>query len=559
MPDEALTGQAESPEGLGMMPELRRNLLAGLAIAGLLLPEAVAYAGIAGLAPERAILAALAGALAYGLLGRSRTAIVAPTSSSAAILAATLAAVPAGAGGEAGMATWLVLLTGFFFLGAALFRLGSLTGFISRPVLKGFSFGLAVTIILHQLPELMGLKSAGPDLAAFLADVFTRLPGTHALTLLIGSLSLIALLLLRRYPGVPGPLLVLAAGALLGAALPLADMGVETVGPIHLSLSGSAFAFPGWTQISDLAQYAVPLVLILFAESWGTVRSQSVSPGETLQPNRELGAFGAANLLSGLVGGMPVGAGFSAGEAARAAGMNSRAGGLIAAGGLLALVLFGGALVEGLPRAIPAAVVIAALGHALDLRPFLRLWRLGRDHYLALGTAAGILVLGVLDGMLLAVALSLVALLQRLSHPDIARLGQLAGTRDYVDRSRHPDAVTRFGIGIFRPSAPLFYANAEGVLNEITRLVREDPAVSSVILSLEESFDLDTTALDQLLEFDRTLKQNGYRIEYARVHDHLRELLERAGEMELLGRCHYSVDDAVRTLDAAGMRHPVRD
>lgn len=532
-----------------MIPEPRRNLLAGLSIAGLLLPEAVAYAGIAGLAPERAILAALAGALAYALLGRSRTAIVAPTSSSAAILAATLAAVPSGAGGEGSMATWLVLLTGFFFIAAALFRLGSLTGFISRPVLKGFSFGLAVTIILHQLPELMGLRPAGGDLAAFLADFFTRLPGTHALTLLIGSVSLTALILLRRHPGVPGPLIVLVAGALLGVALPLSEMGVETVGPIHLSLSASDFALPGWKQLSELAQYAVPLVLILFAESWGTVRSQAVSPGEPLQPNRELGAFGAANLLSGLVGGMPVGAGFSAGQAARAAGMNSRAGGLIAAAGLLGLVLFGGALVEGLPRAIPAAVVIAALGHALEVRPFLRLWTLGRDFYLALGTAAGILAFGVLDGMLLAVALSLVALLQRLSHPEIARLGQLAGTRDYVDRSRHPDAATPFGLGIFRPSAPLFYANAESVLTEVTRRVREDPTLSAVILSLEESFDLDTTALDQLLEFDRVLKEIGYRIAYARVHDHLRELLQRAGETDILGRSHYSVDDAVRTLE----------
>lgn len=536
-----------------MVHDIGRNILAGLSIAGLLLPEAVAYAGIAGLAPERAILAALAGTLVYAIFGLSRSAIVAPTSSSAAILAATLAAVPAGAASATLLATWVVLLTGFFFLGAALFRLGSLTGFISRPVLEGFSFGLAVTIILHQLPELMGLKPSGSSLVLFLADLFTRLPGTHAATLAIGAVALLALVLLRRFPVLPGPLVVLAGGALLGAMLPLPALGVATVGPIDLEISFGSLVLPAWDQVSELAQYALPLVLILFAESWGTVRSLGMPAGSPLRPNRELGALGAANLVSGLCGGMPVGAGFSAGQAARAAGMTSRAGGVVAAAGLLALVLFGHSLVEGLPRAIPAAVVIAALGHALDVRPFLRLWRLGRDHYLAFGAAAGVLTLGVLDGMLLAVLLSLVALLQRLSHPDIARLGQLPGTRDYVDQSRHPDVVIACGLAIFRPAAPLFYANADSVLSEIQRRCEEDPAISRVILSLEESFDLDTTALDHLVEFDRLLTARGFRVNYARVHDHVRELLGRAGESDVLARCYYSVDDAVRVL------HPSND
>ncbi len=529
-----------------MALDLRQNLLAGLSIAGLMLPEAVAYAGIAGLGPQHAIIAGIVGALAYAAIGQSRYAIVAPTSSSAAILAATLAAVPGGMAAKAGVTTWVVLLTGGFFLAAALLRLGSLTGFISRPVLKGFAFGLAITIIIHQMPELLGLRAEGSNLALYLADVFTSLPRAHALTLSIGSLALLALLVLRRLPRIPAPLLVLAAGAGLGSVIDLQGLGVATVGPIHLHPGAPDLAPLSYGEFSELAQYAVPLVLILFAESWGTVRSLALRTGDAVSANRELAAFAGANLASAVFGGMPVGAGFSAGQAAKAAGATSRLGGVIAALGLLVLVTAGGGLVASLPRAIPAAVVIAALSHALDIRPFLRLWRLGRDNYLALGTAAGILVFGVLDGMLLAVVLSLIALLRRLSHPVIAQLGQLPGTHDYVDAARHPEATTPLGLAIFRPAAPLFYANADTVLSAVSRASSEDPAIRRVILSLEESFDLDTTALDQLLEFDRTMAARGYHIAYARVHDHVRDLLALAGESVLLKRCFYSVDDAVQ-------------
>ncbi len=528
-----------------MTIDLRKNLPAGLSIAGLMLPEAVAYAGIAGLRPESAILGGIAGALAYALVGRSRFAIVAPTSSSAAILAATLAAVPGGDAARAGFTTWMVLLTGALFLVATLLRLGSLTGFISRPVLKGFSFGLAVTIILHQLPELLGLEAGGSNLVSFLASIFTALPRSDGLTLSIGCSALAALLILKRFPHVPGPLLILAAGAGLGALVPLEAHGVAVVGPIHLSIGMPDLPALPWPVISELAQYALPLVLILFAESWGTVRSLALKHGNTVEANRELAAFATANLASAACGGMPVGAGFSAGTAAEAAGASGRVAGMIAALGLAALVIFGGSLVAGLPRAIPAAVVIAALSHALDIRPFLRLWRLGRDNYLALGTALGILAFGVLDGMLLAVAFSLVALLRRLSHPVIARLGQLPGSRDYVDSARHPEAVTPLDLAIFRPAAPLFYANADTILSAVSLAAREDPVVRRVILSLEESFDLDTTALDQLVEFDRQMRVQLESLAYARVHDHVRDLLKAAGETDLLARSFYSVDDAV--------------
>ena len=527
---------------------VRQDLVAGLSLAGLMLPEAVAYAAIAGLAPERAIQAAIAGALAYALVGQSRFAVVAPTSSSAAILAATLAAVPGGPDIRDGMATWMVLLTGGFFLLASLLRLGSLTGFISRPVLKGFSFGLAITIILHQLPDLFGLTASGSNLAFFLADLFRNLPQANGLSLATGCLALAALLAMKWRPRLPGPLIVLAAGTGLSLLVDLKARGVAVVGPLHLSLSVPALPPLAGNAFSELAQYALPLVLILFAESWGTIRSLSIREGDATRANRELMAFAVANLASGALRGMPVGAGFSAGSAAQAAGSASRLAGVVAALGLLFLVTLGATGVAALPRAIPAAVVIAALAHALDIRPFLRLWRIGRDNYLALITAAGILAFGVLDGMLLAVALSLVSLLRRLSQPVIARLARLEESHDYVDAARHPEARSPIDLAIFRPAAPLFYANADTVLQAVSRQVADDRLIRRVILSLEESFDLDTTALDQLVEFDRQLRGRGLAVAYARVHDHVRDLFRRADETELLARSYYSVDDAVTAI-----------
>lgn len=536
----------------GVTVEPWRNGLAGLSIAGLLLPEAVAYAAIAGLPPDRAIIAAIVGCLAYALAGQSRSAIVAPTSSSAAMLAATLAAIPGDAAARDAFATSVVLMTGGLFVLASLFRLGGLTGFISRPVLRGFSFGLAVTIILHQLPDLLGIHASGTNLASFLADLFRQLPQGRPSVVALGCLALALLLFLRRWTWFPGPLLVMLAGLLLGHFMELEKLDILTVGRIDF-----APALPGLDLLppaiyAELGRYSLPLVLILFAESWGTVRSLGLRDGGDLRADRELLAFGLANLASGLLRGMPVGAGFSAGSAAQAAGASNRLAGAFAALSVGLMVLFAGHAIETMPRAIPAAVVIAALVHALDPKPFLRLWKIGRDNYLAMGTAAGILVFGVLNGMLLAVVLSLVAMLRRLSHPHVARLARLPESRDYVDAARHPDAQLPVGLVILRPAAPLFYANADTVLSAVARMALEEPLARNVVLSLEESFDLDTTALDQLVDFDRRLSGSGRVVAYARVHDHVRDLMQRAGEDGLLMRCHYSVDDAVRALTGTG-------
>jgi len=526
------------------------DLIAGMCVAGLMLPEAVAYAGIAGLAPQHAIFAGIAGCLAYAVAGRSRFAIVSATSSSAAILAATLAVMPLPAGDRAALAAIIVGFAGLLFLIASAARLGGLTGFISRPVLRGFALGIALTIILHQLPIVTGAKIEAPDILIFCVAFLRSLPAWHLMSVATGGVALILLLLLRRYPAIPGPFIVLIAGVAAARWFDLHDQGVALVGAVDASLAWPSLPRLGWNDYSRLAQFTLPLVLILFAESWGTIRTLALRHDDSVDANRELAALGIANIASALVQGMPVGAGFSAGSASEAAGSTSRITGVVAAAGLVVMVLFAMPLIATLPEPVLAAVVIAALTHALDPAPLVRLWHLDRDQYVALGAAVGVLALGVLDGMLLAIALSLAALLQRLASPRAARLGRLGDSHDYVDVARHRDAVAPPTIAIWRPTAPLFFANAERMLGLVASGTRADPAMRAVVLSLEESYDLDSTALDALIEFDRTMSRGGFRVQLARLHDRARDLIVAAGGTDLDARSSYSVDDAICVLTA---------
>jgi MFS superfamily sulfate permease-like transporter len=386
---------------------------------------------------------------------------------------------------------------------------------------------------------------------AFCAALIRSAPNWNGTSLAIGATALAVLLVLRRFPALPGAFLVLVGGIAASHWLGLREHGVAVVGPVDTSLVWQSLPRLGWAGYSQLAQFSVPLVLILFAESWGTIRTLALRHNEAVEPNRELAALGVANLASALVRGMPVGAGFSAGSANDAAGATSRLSGVIGAIGLVVMVLFAMPLVAVLPEPVLAAVVIAALTHALDPAPIMRLWNLDRDQYVALGAALGVLALGVLDGMLLAIALSLAALLQRLAAPRVARLGRLGETHDYVDIARHADAVAPPHIAIWRPTAPLFFANAERMLGLVLEGTRGDPAVRAVILSLEETHDLDSTALDALLEFDRAMAGAGFRVQLARLHDRARDLIAAAGNKDLAQRSCYSVDDAVCVLQAA--------
>jgi len=504
------------------------DLVAGLSIAGLLLPEAVAYSSIANLPPQAGVIALFAGLLCYGLFGTSRYAIVSATSSSAAVLAAATASV---AGPDLAlrltMAIGLVLITGLMFMLAGLFKLGSVTSFIAKPVLRGFAFGLAVTIILKQVASIVDVHPSHSDLIRFVPELLGQLPSWNWAGAAVAAVALLLLSVMGRFRRLPGGLLVVMLGVAAGKWLDLPSHGVSLIGVIDLQLAVPSLpnlAFAEWLKLVELG---FAMVMILYAESYGSISAFALKHGDRVNSNRDLLVLGGANLLSGLFHGMPAGAGYSATSANEAAGATSRLAGVVAALVVLVIVLTLLPLIALTPEPVLAAIVIHALTRALSLEPLHRYFVWRRDRFLAICAVAAVLLLGVLDGLLASVAISLMLMLRQMSSASIQVLGHIADGHDFVDCQLHPQAREVPGLLIVRPGEPLFFANAERILGSVSRQVRQQgSAVHSVILSLEESPDLDGTSLEALQDFFVRFQASGKRLLLARLKQEAYQALQ---------------------------------
>ena len=542
--------QGVSVQPLADSPNRWRDLLAGLSIAGLLLPEAVAYSSIAAVPPQAGVIALFAGLLCYALLGTSRFAIVSATSSSAAVLAAATATL---ANGDSGLrmtlAIGLVLVTGGFFVLAGLFKLGSVTSFIAKPVLRGFALGLALTIIIKQFASIVDVHLSNGNLIHFVPQLLEQWSQWNRVGLLVAAVALLVLGLCARLRHVPGGLLVVALGIAAGQWLNLPAYGVDLIGVIDLSLEVPrlpVLPFADWLRLGELA---FAMVMILYAESYGSITSFALKHNDRVSSNRDLLALGAANLLSGLFHGMPAGAGYSATSANEAAGAGSRLSGVVAAAVVLLIVLTVLPYIALTPEPVLAAIVIYALARGLSLQPLGRyfIWR--RDRLLVICAVAAVLVLGVLDGLLVAVAISVVLMLKQMSSADIQVLGQMGSSHDYVDVQRHPDAHVIPGVLIVRPSEALFFANVERILGGALRLARHaEPPVHTIILSLEESPDLDGTSIEALEVFFLQVRALDKLLILARLKHEAKAVLAMlpTRELEQVFLSGLSVDDAVR-------------
>ena len=522
------------------------DLLAGLSIAGLLLPEAVAYSGVASLPPQAGVIALFAGLLCYGLIGRSRVAIVTATSSSAAVLAS--ATLTLGGGDLAlrlALASILVAGAGAAFVLAAALRLGALSHLIARPVLRGYAFGLALVIAVKQWPHLVNLHTQATGFFPLVAEILRAHPSWHWPSLACGLAALAGLMVLERVPRMPGALTVIV-GSILASSW-LNAQGVALTGPIHLALGMPALALPAGVDWLPLAEFSLALMLILFAESYGSIRSFALKRDEEVQPNRDLLALGVANILCGLLQGTPVGAGYSATSANAAAGARSALAGLYAGAVVLTLVLLFLRWVERIPEPALAAIVIHAVSKALRPGVFADYFRWQRDRMLVVAAVLTVMIFGVLNGLLAGIAFSLALLLKSLASPRLSVLGRV-GAHDYVSLARFAHAVSTPGVLIVRPEQPLFFANAEPLLAQVRQRALAAPDWKLVILSLEESPDLDSTTLEALEEFCCWLAARGVQFRVARLKELAREVLLRAKLAHLPASAldYSSVDDAVR-------------
>jgi SulP family sulfate permease len=530
------------------------DVLAALSIAGLLLPEAVAYSGLANLPPQAGVIGLFAGLICYGLIGRSRFAIVSATSSSAAVLAAATAALGAGdASARVLLAGILVPCTGIAFVLAGGARLGAVSNLIARPVLRGFAFGLALVIAVKQVPGLAGLHTHSGSFFALVLELAQTLFAANPAALATGLAALAGLFVLERLRRVPGALVVIVSG--IAASAWLAAHGVALTGAIRLALGLPKFLVPAHLNWPQLIEFSVALMFILYAESYSSIRTFALRHDDPVQPNRDLLALGIANLVSGLFHGTPVGAGYSGSSANYAAGAQSRASGLLAAVIILALVLVCLPYIERIPEPILAAVVIHAVSKSLRLTPLRTYFRWRRDRLISVIAIVAVLAFGMLNGLLFAIAFSLAMLLRTLARPRLSELGRL-GAHDYVSIERFPNTQRTAEVLVLRPEEPLLFANADPMLALARARVQQIAPVKLVVLSLEESPDLDASSLESLSEFSTWLAQRHIELRLARLKDNTRDALLRADIVQLPAATleYSSVDDAVSGTAAGGGR-----
>jgi SulP family sulfate permease len=520
------------------------DLFAGVTIFAMLVPQAMAYGELAGVAPVVGLYTAIGALVGYALFGSSRSLMLGPESSSALLVAAAVA--PLAAGGSparfAMLATLLALLVGVIALVAGIARLGFLADFVSKPILIGYITGVAIVMIVGQLGKLFGITIEGEQFFQQIVELLTHLGQTNVLTLLIGVALLVFLLVLRHFaPRVPAALIVVVLMTIISSLLHLSSYGIAVVGPIPAGLPQFGFPDLSFTDVTSLLPSALTLTLIIFTDAVLTTRSVAEKRGEKVDANRELIGLGAANLASGLLQGFPAAASQSRTAVDNLAGGKTQLVGIIAATLLMAFLLWFTRLLENLPQLVLGVIIIAAAINLIEIEPLLKVYRLRHvEFYLALVTFVGVLSIGVLGGIMVAVVLALVMVIGRISRPHDAVLGSVEGVDGYQDIEGYANSQTVPGLIAYRFDAPLFFANAEHFLMEVQALIdAADPPVEWLLIDAEAIVDIDVTATEAISTLQRELERKGIVLAIARANHPLQHMLKRAGLTERIGSAYF--------------------
>jgi len=520
------------------------DLSAGVVLAAFLVPTGMGYAAASGLPVEYGLYASVAALTAYFLVGPSELLVVAPDSALAPLVAAALAAAPAAA--APGRAAVLALLAGAMCILAAVLRLGVLTDLISKPVRIGSLNGIALAVLVGQVPDITGMAeqvapTAGDSVAADLAFIGDRLGAgdvsRSALAIGVGCVAVI-LGLRRMSPRAPGVLV-----AVVGAGMVVAWMRSRGIDPpalvpaVPAGLPRLVVPLVDWRGIVDLLPAAGAIALVAAADTSVLSRAFPGPRGVASPPNRELAALGIVNVAAGLLQGFPVSSSSTRTPVLAAAGAKSRLAGLIAAACVAVMIAFAPGLTGSIPRAALAAVVIAACASLLDVAGLVRLARVRPDEcVVATICLLGVVVLGVLPGILLAVAVSLAQFVWRNWQPYDAVLGRVTGVKGYHDVARHPDARLIPGLVLFRWDAPLFFANAGIFRRRLLEAVDgADQPVRRVIVAAEPITDIDTTAADELCQIADELRARGIEWTFAELKGPVKDRLKRYGACARFG------------------------
>jgi len=513
---------------LGWLPKYQRSwlgadIIAGFTIWGLLIPEMIAYADLAGLPPQAGLYTLLATLGLYALFGTSRQLVVAGTSASAVLVFSAVSDLAKTSTADyATLAAGLIVVTGVLFVIAGLLRLGFITQFLSRPVMAGFVFGLAIFVAVGQLPKLLGIEKGEGNTIRQLGHVIANLGNVSVTTLVVGVGALAVLFGVERFaPRIPGGLVVLVLGIATSAVFNLSEHGVAIIGDIPAGLPSVTVPQLRFEDMWVLLPSAVGMLLVIYSEALGAASTFADKHGYRLDSNQEMIALGVANIGSAFLGGLAGGGSLSQTAVNDGAGARTQVSTLFAAAISLVTVAALTPLFHDLPEAVLAALIIHAVLRLMRVREMLGFYRLiPREFWLGAITIAGVVVLDVLPGLVIGVVLSIVLLVGRASRPRVSVLGALPGEKaEYVDLARHPDAQPLDGFLVVRPDATLFYANAQAVCDVILDLV--DAASSplrAVVLDLDANDDIDITSAEHLVKLQQSLKRRDIQLRLSHVH-----------------------------------------
>ncbi len=524
--------------GASFAAGLRFDIMAGLVAAAVVLPKAMAYATVAGLPVSVGLYTAFVPMIVYALLGTSRVLSVSSTTTLAILAGTELGtAVPDGDPGKlvTAVAT-LVALTGALLIAASVLRLGFVANFISSPVLTGFKAGIGLVIVLDQIPKLLGVHIEKAGFFRDIMSVVQHIPETSLLTLAIAAVALIALWMMERlWPHSPAPLVVVGAGILVSWLAGLNALGIATVGFIPRSLP--SLTLPSASLVGQLLPGALGIALMSFTETIAAGRAFAAPSEPPIRPNRELLATGTANVVGAFFGSMPAGGGTSQTAVVRAVGGRSQTASLVTAATSAATMLFLAPLLGLLPQAVLAAIVIIYSVGLIAPAEFAAIRKVRRMEFRwALAAFLGVLVFGTLQGIVVAIVLSLIGLASQSAKPKVYVIGRKPGT-DVLRplSSDHPDDETFDGLLILRPEGRLFFANVQQVADQIQAFVAEyKPKV--LALDMSGVFDIEYSALQTMIESERRVTDQGITVWLAGLNSDVLDYLRASGFADKLGR-----------------------
>jgi high affinity sulfate transporter 1 len=531
---------------------LRRDLVAGVVLSTLLVPQGMAYAELAGLPPITGLYTTILCLVGYAAFGPSRILVLGPDSSLGPMIAATILPILGSNGSPEraiALASMLALITGAIMVVAGVGKLGFVADLISKPTMLGYMNGLALTILVGQLPKLFGFSTDANGLIAEARAFVNGLSAGDAVcaAVAIGVVSLGLILVLGRWlPRVPGVLVAVLTAIAASSVFDLSSHGVSLVGSLPKGFPPLTWPHP----VSDLPLLiagAIGIALVALTDTISTASSFAARTGQEVDGNGEMIGIGAANIAAGFFQGFPVSTSGSRTAVAEQAGAKTQVTGLVGAAVIVLMLLLVPGLFRNLPNPTLAAVVIAASLSLADVPGTVRLWHQRRvELLLSIAAFLGVALLGVLEGIAVAVGLSILNVFRRAWRPYQTTLGRVPGVPGHHDRELHPEAEELPGLVIFRFDAPLFFANARTFRDEVRRLAAAELRPRWIVIAAEPITDVDTTAADMLKELDEELNAAGTSIVFAELKDPVRARLER---YELIGPL--DPDHFFPTLDAA--------